>query len=138
MSYSEKLKDPRWQKKRLEILGRDNFTCKSCGSQENTLHVHHFTYQKGKEPWDYPDNNFITLCEFCHADEEQFIKGENHSFIKLSRVHFFSIARLFYWAKAITFLFYHDKKTFASIIKLINKSLIKNDDKYMDFCEKLD
>ena len=26
MSYSDKLKDPRWQRKRLEIFERDNWT----------------------------------------------------------------------------------------------------------------
>ena len=33
MGYSEKLKDPRWQKKRLEILERDNFRCQYCGDK---------------------------------------------------------------------------------------------------------
>lgn len=137
-SYSQKLKDPRWQKKRLTILGRDEFTCKACGSTENTLHVHHFTYQNGKDPWDYPDANFTTLCELCHFEEEAYIKGENTSFIKLSRLCYFSITRLYYWAKIITFLYYHDIKTVSKIIKLINKSLEKNDKQYMDFCDKLD
>ncbi len=27
--YASKLKDPRWQKKRLEILQRDDFACQS-------------------------------------------------------------------------------------------------------------
>lgn len=69
-SFSDKLKDPRWQKKRLEIMQRDNFTCQDCESAEKTLHVHHKTYQFGKEPWDYPDENFITLCWECHESEE--------------------------------------------------------------------
>lgn len=30
MTYSQKLRDPRWQKKRLEILERDSFTCQHC------------------------------------------------------------------------------------------------------------
>jgi len=33
LTYSEKLKDPRWQKKRLEILSRDNFTCETANKQ---------------------------------------------------------------------------------------------------------
>lgn len=40
-SYSEKLLDPRWQKKRLEILARDNWTCQRCGAVNCELHVHH-------------------------------------------------------------------------------------------------
>ncbi len=41
MKYSEKLKDPRWQKKRLEIFQRDEFHCQQCGDGENTLCVHY-------------------------------------------------------------------------------------------------
>ena len=68
-SYGEKLKDPRWQKKRLEILQRDNFTCRLCEDAENTLHVHHKAYRKNTEPWDYPDYIYITLCENCHEEQ---------------------------------------------------------------------
>lgn len=70
MTYAEKLKDPRWQKKRLEILQRDNFTCRSgcCFATEKTLHVHHLDYVYGNDPWNYPDSYFITVCEDCHAD----------------------------------------------------------------------
>ena len=67
-NYSELLKDPRWQKKRLEIMNRDNWTCQSCFSTDITLHVHHLRYS-GK-PWEAPDICLITLCEKCHEFEE--------------------------------------------------------------------
>ncbi len=67
MTYSEKLKDPRWQKKRLEILERDNWTCLWCGHKDDTLHVHHVEYIKGKEPWDYDDAYYQTTCNICHS-----------------------------------------------------------------------
>lgn len=70
MTYSEKLKDPRWQKKRLEILQRDNWTCCNCGDDSKTLHVHHRIYINGKDPWEYPDHLLVTLCEYCHEGEE--------------------------------------------------------------------
>lgn len=70
MNYYEKLKDPRWQKKRLEIFERDEFQCQSCNSEDQTLHVHHKTYVYGNDPWDYPDINLITLCADCHQTEE--------------------------------------------------------------------
>jgi hypothetical protein len=69
--YSEKLRDPRWQKKRLEILERDKFTCQYCGHDDLTLTVHHKTYNKKTEPWEYPDDMLITLCEGCHKDETE-------------------------------------------------------------------
>lgn len=70
-TYAEKLKHPKWQKKRLEILERDGFRCQWCSSKEKTLHVHHKTYSKGKQPWDYPEDNFLSLCEECHEEAEE-------------------------------------------------------------------
>lgn len=68
-TYSEKLRDPRWQKKRLEILSRDKFQCRCCGSESETLMVHHIQYTKGAEPWEYPNEFLYTLCESCHEEE---------------------------------------------------------------------
>lgn len=66
--YSEKLKDPRWQRKRLEILQRDDFRCRSCERNDKTLHVHHSYYENGKSPWEYPDDALLTLCVDCHSN----------------------------------------------------------------------
>lgn len=67
VSYWEKLKDPRWQRKRLEILDRDGWECVVCGAKEKTLHVHHGYYEKGVDPWDARDEVLHTLCEDCHS-----------------------------------------------------------------------
>lgn len=67
--YSDLLKHPKWQKKRLEIMNRDGFKCVECGDDENQLHVHHLVYRKGKKPWEYPEWELATLCEFCHTVE---------------------------------------------------------------------
>ena len=69
--YSEKLKDPRWQKKRLEILERDEFTCQLCFDSESTLMVHHKVYDKTKEPWEYENSELVTLCQSCHEYEHE-------------------------------------------------------------------
>lgn len=65
-SYSEKLRDPRWQRKRLQILERDNFTCGSCGDKTSELHVHHREYESGGEPWDGDDRMKCARCKACH------------------------------------------------------------------------
>lgn len=70
MDYSEKLKDPRWQKKRLKILERDEWMCSRCGDDKKTLHVHHLEYNG--EPWETKDKNLETLCEDCHRFEHDF------------------------------------------------------------------
>jgi len=72
-AYAEKLKDPRWQKCRLLIFERDNFTCKWCGDDKLTLHVHHIEYKKGCDPWEYENEKLMTLCEKCH--EMQHLEG---------------------------------------------------------------
>lgn len=69
-SYQKQLADPKWQRKRLEIFQRDNFTCKRCGSTEKELHVHHNYYIFGKDAWDYPDDCYLTLCFECHKNED--------------------------------------------------------------------
>jgi len=73
MSYNEALKDPRWQKKRLEILERDGWACKICDSKDKTLHVHHkyYTEETRKEPWDITDKALVTLCYDCHEQCDQ-------------------------------------------------------------------
>ena len=65
MKYSDQLKHPKWQKKRLEILNRDDFTCQKCGDTETELHIHHLKY-KGAKPWETPNKNLVTLCKHCH------------------------------------------------------------------------
>lgn len=62
--YAEKLRDPRWQRRRLEIMSRDGFACRRCGDATRTLHVHHLRYSG--EPWEAPDAALETLCEDCH------------------------------------------------------------------------
>lgn len=65
ISYSEKLRDPRWQKKRLCVMQRDGFACRDCGDADSTLHVHHCHYEKG-EPWQTDERFLLTLCADCH------------------------------------------------------------------------
>lgn len=68
MKYADKLKNPKWQKKRLKILERDDFTCVYCKDKETTLNVHHKKYTG--EPWEAPDEDLETVCEDCHSSIE--------------------------------------------------------------------
>jgi len=60
MKYSDLLKDPRWQKKRLEILQRDEFSCQICFDTKSTLHVHHRRYISDCKPWEYPEHVLVS------------------------------------------------------------------------------
>ena len=65
-SYSEKLRDPRWRRKRERILARCDNRCEECGSASG-LEVHHCYYRYGREAWQYPDRALLALCGRCHA-----------------------------------------------------------------------
>lgn len=84
LTYTEKLKDPRWQKQRLEIMNRDNFRCQHCNSADKTLHIHH-KYYTSIEPWEYPNTALITLCWDCHEIEEESLKSISSDFISILR-----------------------------------------------------
>lgn len=89
MTYSEKLKDPRWQKKRLEILQAADFACEDCTNKEKELQVHHCIYVKGRNPWEYNGNSLICLCVDCHlrrGEIEEHIKRSVASILRFSSV----------------------------------------------------
>ena len=90
MTYSEKLKSPKWQKKRLEILNRDEFRCKLCGDEKSTLHVHHKIYEYGNDPWNYNNSLLVTLCADCHETEEINIKEYSRLLIETLKKSEFS------------------------------------------------
>lgn len=68
-TYWEKLKDPRWQKKRLETMQAAEFACQMCYDSTSTLNVHHKQYFKGREPWEYDFDQLVVLCDSCHKEE---------------------------------------------------------------------
>lgn len=68
-TYYEKLRDPRWQKRRLEIMQRDGFKCRDCGAVDKTLNVHHCHY--AKTPWDADERALLTVCEDCHGNRQK-------------------------------------------------------------------
>jgi hypothetical protein len=132
--YYEKLKDPRWQKKRLEILERDDWVCQRCMDDESTLAVHHLYYILDRDPWDYPNDVLITLCEECHEYERE---NDESDLIKILKVrHFLSDDR-----KDLAKAFYalHLGRPPAVITSIIvwileNEQLMQElDDRYFDY-----
>lgn len=71
--YSESLKNPKWQKKRLEIMQRAGWKCELCANAEENLQIHHKKYVSGYKPWDYENDLLMCLCESCH----KLISGKN-------------------------------------------------------------
>lgn len=89
-SYSEKLRMPQWQKRRLYLLEHAKWRCAICGAEDRELHVHHLEYNAGKEPWDYPDTNFLVVCQPCH---EKRIHKDDALYRDLPDVRKYTITR---------------------------------------------
>lgn len=135
-NYLELLKDPRWQKKRLEIFERDEWKCTECNKGDKQLHVHHKQYVYGKNPWDYDNSYLVTMCEKCHLFEEQLKKDEAVDMLSkscgLTRVTIWLNLSLFcHWAK-------NDPEQWAVFSKQIAEymSLETNRKKYVQFATK--
>jgi hypothetical protein len=54
------------------------------------LGCHHRYYLPGKEPWDYPDNALVTLCEDCHIRETESRDAYEKELLLAFRHHFFA------------------------------------------------
>jgi hypothetical protein len=87
--YAEKLRDPRWQKKRLEVFERDEWTCQDCTAINQPLHIHHKYYEYGKDPWDYPLDALVTLCDSCHKTISTFNKSQDQNLLHAIKKTFY-------------------------------------------------
>lgn len=66
--FFAKYKHPKWQEKRLKVMDEAGFKCLICGDKDSTLNVHHISYLKNRDPWEYENNELVCLCEGCHAE----------------------------------------------------------------------
>ena len=85
MTYSDMLRDPRWQKKRLRIFERDDFQCQDCGYKDKPLQVHHIRYTPKSPPWDTDDDFLITVCDKCHKERQKMEALVNSEIARLMR-----------------------------------------------------
>jgi len=87
MTYSEKLKDPRWICRRAALIAKNGHRCQECGQGaedgERTLQIHHVAYIRGREPWDHPDEILICLCPTCHTDRQVHDEEARFEFARL-------------------------------------------------------
>ena len=95
--YWQLLRDPRWQKKRLEVMQRDEFSCATCGNAAATLNVHHIKYRKGAKPWEYDADELQTLCENCHSRKHEL---EDQLKVLMSKLYVCDIKRLIGFTQA--------------------------------------
>lgn len=65
LTREQQYNHPNWQRKRLQIMQRDEFHCMLCGNKQKLLHVHHNTYE-GQYLWECRPSYLVTLCIDCH------------------------------------------------------------------------
>lgn len=65
-----------WRARCLQIIRADGGKCCQCGRKDPDviLQVHHKKYIPGRKPWEYPQEDLITLCKGCHAREHNLLK----------------------------------------------------------------
>lgn len=92
--YSDLLRDPRWQKRRLQVFERDDWECNACGNKDRQLQVHHLKYH-GK-PWDAPDEHLETLCDECHEWRTEWDNKFGRSLVRT--LFFKNLVKVMWWA----------------------------------------
>jgi 5-methylcytosine-specific restriction endonuclease McrA len=70
-TYQEKLQDDRWLRISQETRERAGNRCEDCGATGVEFNAHHRVYDRGKEPWQYPPENFVCVCRPCHRRREK-------------------------------------------------------------------
>lgn len=144
MNYAEQLKSPMWQKKRLKILQRDNFTCLLCSDTETELHIHHKEYKSGKKPWEYEDSNFQTFCKYCHCIVECFKEYKLTPIISnkyfMDKCNIWVISTILNSQKhglILAINYYSDESNTQELITTIERTEFKGINTLFDHAEKL-
>jgi 5-methylcytosine-specific restriction endonuclease McrA len=68
MKYEDQLQQIEWLVKRNQIIRKAGHKCSKCGDTEEPLQVHHRVYYSGRMAWEYPDNELVCLCVYCHEE----------------------------------------------------------------------
>lgn len=135
MTYADKLKDPRWQKLRLEILERDEFTCQLCKDTQTELHVHHFTYPKSHNPWDSSKYSLTTYCKHCHAVVEYNKNNESYPYdifkipLENNKIQMFVFSTE---SDYVELYKYHEKDNTVSYLSSISEPTLKTLYEYLN------
>lgn len=117
-TYKDKLGTAAWQRRKTEILVRDNLKCQAynCKTPDALLHVHHKDYLGGLRPENYPDDMLITLCENCHKKENLRFNYEQQFYDAL-KLQGFLLPDII----AFTTLLHHDKNFTTNLLNNLRK-----------------
>jgi len=73
MSYQAQLKQPEWQRRRMEMLERADCRCQHCDTRDESLEIHHHHYVPSRFAWEYTDDELMVLCKSCHQEIHSII-----------------------------------------------------------------
>lgn len=85
MKYSDQLKHPKWQKRRLEILEAADWKCEDCGSTNSQLEIHHCFYIQGINAWEHGRDLLICVCHGCHVVRQKWERALHVSVARVFR-----------------------------------------------------
>jgi hypothetical protein len=74
-NYTQKLKNPKWQKRRLAVLERAKWRCEDCGEDASELQVYHCAYVRALEPWEHGDDLLMCLCAVAPPPKSKPSRG---------------------------------------------------------------
>lgn len=97
IAWKDQYKHPNWQRARLIVLNRDQFTCQLCRDSHSILHVHHLKYLKDGYIWDVPKRFLVSLCDTCHTETH----NNKAKYITVKHVRAIAKNRLFKKAKPL-------------------------------------
>ncbi len=69
------LKTKRWQALRHQILERDGWKCRACGTRRGRLEIDHIRPVKHRPEAAFDPANLQTLCSRCHAKKTRIEVG---------------------------------------------------------------
>jgi len=71
-TYAAKLKDPRWKRKRRDLIIAAGCACEECGDKESRLQIHHKYHDHSLAPWEYPHKAMCVLCSGCKKARREY------------------------------------------------------------------
>lgn len=82
--HLQRLTDPRWTAKRLEILAVRGNNCEGCGAKGGSVQVHHGYYLGDQYPWQYEDESLHVYCPTCHGRAQALMSAMNRCLGRLT------------------------------------------------------
>ena len=84
------------------------FHCEICMTSESTLNVHHKQYFKGREPWEYDNNQLVCVCKDCHESAHRYMENFKYCLSVIPMDGPYSIGEIFNIFSALVGVKYDD------------------------------